>query len=81
VLPAALRRIYISQDNDDAGTRAAESLAHRAGHHSIEPIVLRPRARDFDDDLRQISPTELAAWVRVQLAPEDATCLQAAAAG
>jgi len=81
VLPASLRRIYISQDNDDAGTRAAESLADRAGHHSIEPIVLRPRARDFDDDLRQISPTELAAWVSVQLAPEDANCLQAAAAG
>lgn len=81
VLPAALRRIYISQDNDDAGTHAAESLADRADRNCIEPSVLRPRARDFDDDLRQMVPTELAAWLRVQLATEDAACLLAAAAG
>jgi hypothetical protein len=81
VLPAALRRIYISQDNDDAGTHAAESLADRADRNCIEPFVLRPRARDFDDDLRQMVPAELAAWLRVQLATEDAACLLAAAAG
>jgi hypothetical protein len=37
--------------------------------------VLRPRARDFDDDLRQLGSAEAAAWLRAQLAPEDATCL------
>jgi hypothetical protein len=40
-----------------------------------------PRTRDFDDDPRQIGPADLAAWVRGQLAPCDATCLLAAAAG
>lgn len=81
VLPIGLRRIYISQDDDDAGTHAAETFANRAGNHFIEPFVLRPRTRDFDDDLRQIGRADFAAWVRVQLAPRDATCLLAAAAG
>ncbi len=75
VLQAGLKRIYISQDNDDAGMHAAQSLAGRAGYHFIEPFVLRPRARDFDDDLRQLGSAEAAAWLRAQLAPEDATCL------
>ncbi len=69
VLPPGLRRIYIARDNDHAGTHAAETLADRESQ-SIETLVLRPRARDFNDDLRQ-NPAELAAWVRVQLAPED----------
>jgi hypothetical protein len=44
-------------------------------------MALSPRSNDFNDDLREIGPAELAARVRVQLLPEDADCLLAAAAG
>lgn len=81
VLPAGVQRIYIAQDNDDAGTHAAETLADRGVHHSIEPVVLRPRAHDFNDDFRQESPAELAAWVRVQLVPEDVAYLPTLGSG
>ncbi|QYU67002.1 SAM-dependent methyltransferase [Leptolyngbya sp. 15MV] len=75
VLPLGVRRLYVAQDGDDAGARAVATLTVRAGRAGIEPVALRPRSDDFDDDLRQIGPAELAAWVRVQLAPEDAAHL------
>jgi hypothetical protein len=75
VLPASLCRIYVAQDYDEAGLRAAATLAEHAERHAIEAVALRPRARDFNDDLRQIGSAELAARVRVQLAPQDAAYL------
>ncbi len=77
VLPADLRRLYIAQDSDHAGTHAAKTLTEHAGRTGIESIALSPHSDDFNDDLRQIGPAELAAWVRVQLAPKDVTYLLA----
>lgn len=76
-LPLNLRRIYVAQDTDRAGTRAAVVLAERTGLAGTEPVLLSPRSDDFNEDLRQIARTELAARVRVQLAPEDAAYLLA----
>jgi DNA primase len=81
ILPKTIGRIYIAQDNDEAGTHAARSLADRAKLHHGEPVMLRPRARDFDDDLRQIGSAELAAWVRVQLVPNEVAYLPATLTG
>jgi hypothetical protein len=71
ILPPGLRRICVAQDSDPSGPGAAAALTARAGQASIEPIALSPRLADFNDDLRQIGSTELAAWVQVQLAPAD----------
>jgi hypothetical protein len=76
-VPAKIARIYIAQDNDGAGTHATATLAERAQRHAVEPLPLRPRARDFNDDLLQIGRAELAAWTRIQLAPVDASYLAA----
>lgn len=71
VLPRGLRRFYVAQDGDNAGTRAAKALTEWAERAGIEPIGLNPRSDDFNDDLRKAGRAELAAWLRVQLAPED----------
>jgi hypothetical protein len=76
-LPLGLRRLYLAQDSDHAGARAAAMLTECAGRAGIEPVALSPRSDDFNDDLRQIGPAELAAWVRVQMAPADAVLLLA----
>ena len=70
-LTAGLRRLYVTQDSDYAGMRAAAALIERVERAGIEPIALSPRSDDFNGDLRQIGCTELAAWVQVQLASED----------
>ncbi|BDG74383.1 DUF7146 domain-containing protein [Roseomonas fluvialis] len=76
VLPACIRRLYLAQDNDHAGIGAAATLTEWAGRAGIEPLALRPRSADFNADLRQISPVDLAAWVRIQLAPEDVASIR-----
>jgi hypothetical protein len=81
VPPRGLRRLYVAQDGDPAGNSAAATLIARAGRAGIEPIALSPRSADFNDDLHQIGPAELAAWLRVQLAPGDVVCLLAASGG
>lgn len=75
ILPTRLHRISVARDNDDAGTRAAATLVGYAEQRGIEAITLTPHAADFNDHLRQAGPVELASWVRVQLAPEDAAAL------
>jgi hypothetical protein len=75
LLPPCLHRIYVAQDGDCAGIRAAATLTERAERARIEPIALGPCLEDFNDDLRQLGPKELTARVRVQLAPEDANLL------
>jgi hypothetical protein len=81
VLPPSPRSLYVAHDGDPAGTSAAATLIARAGRAGIEPIALSPRSADFNDDLHQTGPTELAAWLRVQLAPGDVVCLLAASTG
>jgi hypothetical protein len=71
VLPKGLRRFYVAQDRDDAGTRAATTLIKLASLAGIESIALTPRADDLNDDLREFGLAEFAAWIRVLLAPED----------
>lgn len=75
VLPRGLHRVYVTIDDDQAGTNAAAMLARRVEAANVEAIVLRPRSDDFNDELRQIGPKQLAACIRVELAPEDAACL------
>ena len=70
-LTASLRRLYIVRDNDPAGHAAAEALGGRAGAAGIEVVILDAVLGDLNDDLRRLGRSELAARVRVQLAPED----------
>jgi hypothetical protein len=69
--PYTLRRLYIAQDNDPAGQRAAHQLSVRALCVGIDAIVLTPALKDFNDDLRQLGVEALQARLREQLRPED----------
>ncbi len=81
VLPAALRRLYIAADRDEAGQAAADALRRRAVTDGIESIRLLPRLGDFNDDLIAFGLADLRAHLRPQLAPEDAARLQALSPG
>src|SRR5260370_33528652 len=70
-LPRMLRRLYVAQDNDAAGRRAAHELRSRAQTAGIKAITLTPRLKDFNDDLRQLGVDALRAALREQLGPED----------
>ncbi|RWI89936.1 MAG: DNA primase [Mesorhizobium sp.] len=70
--PPDCRRLYIAADADAAGRHGIERLSRRAGEAGNLAIVLRPQLGDFNDDLRHLGPTRLAAWLSDQLAPEDA---------
>ena len=70
-LPTSLRRLYIVRDNDPAGYAAADALGGRAAATGIEVLILDAVLGDLNDDLRRLGRGELAARVRVQLAPED----------
>jgi hypothetical protein len=71
-LPLGCRRLYIAADADAAGRHGIERLSQRAGKAGIATLVLRPQFGDFNDDLRHLGLTRLAAWLGNQLAPEDA---------
>jgi len=71
--PPTLRRLYVAQDNDSAGRRAAQQLSCRAQIGGIEAITLTPRLKDFNDDLRQLGVAALRAVLREQLLLEDAS--------
>lgn len=70
--PPGCRRLYIAADADAAGRHGITRLSQRAGEAGILAIVLRPQLGDFNDDLRHLGPTRLAAWLSDQLAPKDA---------
>lgn len=70
--PPGCRRLYIAADADAAGRHGIERLSQRAGEAGILALALRPQLGDFNDDLRHLGPTHLAAWLSDQLAPEDA---------
>jgi hypothetical protein len=69
--PSTLRRLYVAQDNDPAGQRAAHQLSRRAQAAGIEALPLTPSLKDFNEDLRHLGVDALRAVLREQLAPED----------
>lgn len=71
LFPPGLRHLYILRDRDPAGSVVCERLSERAASSDIEAIVLSPRLRDFNDDLRRSGPDALRALVRGRLAPDD----------
>jgi Toprim domain len=79
-LPPTLRRLYVAQDNDSTGRRAAQQLSCRARTGGIEAITLAPRLKDFNDDLRQLGVAALRAALRDQLVLEDVSRFMAAEA-
>jgi hypothetical protein len=78
-LPPTLRRIYVAQDNDPAGQRAAQELIRRAQAAGIEALPLTPSLKDFNEDLRNLGAAALRAALREQLAPEDVVRFMASA--
>lgn len=70
--PAALRRLYIAQDDDPAGRRAAKTLTERAEAVGIEAFTLAPVLEDFNDDLRVLGREALSGGLVAQLVPNDA---------
>lgn len=75
IFPLGCRRLYIAADADAAGRHGIERLSQRAGEAGILALALRPQLGDFNDDLRKLGPTRLAAWLSDQLAPQDAGLL------
>ncbi|MGX5851072.1 DUF7146 domain-containing protein [Mesorhizobium sp. PL10] len=73
IFPLGCRRLYIAADADAAGRHGIERLSQRAGEAGILALALRPQLGDFNDDLRHLGPAHLAAWLRDQLVPEDAS--------
>jgi hypothetical protein len=79
--PYTLRRLYIAQDNDPAGQLATQKLSRSAMCIGVEPVVLMPMRKDFNDDLRQFGVDALRAALREQLRPEDVSRFMAPDAG
>jgi hypothetical protein len=79
--PYTLRRLYVVQDNDQAGQLAVQKLSRSALCVGIEPVVLTPTLGDFNDDLRQLGVDALRAALRDQLRPEDASRFMTLEAG
>ena len=71
VLPPGLRRLYVVQDNDRSGKRAAQALGVRAQADDIEAIALRPQTDDFNTDLCSLGRHALMTSLRGQLVPDD----------
>jgi hypothetical protein len=70
ILPARLRASLHRGRRNAARRRGIERLSRRAGEAGVVTLVLCPRLGDFNEDLRRLG--RLAAWLRDQLAPEDA---------
>lgn len=72
-LPVGLPQLLIARDRDDAGKRAAHSLASQARRNSTRVQVIVPRCKDFNDDLRQYRPTLLRSRLTEILSGLDGT--------
>ena len=70
--PPALRRLYVARDADAAGEMAVAALTERAQAAGVETLVLSPQLGDFNEDLQVFGSSAVRAWVRIQLAPQDA---------
>lgn len=79
LFPTTLRRLYVLRDRDPAGDGARDRLMERAASAGIETVVLSPRLEDFNEDLRLLGPDALAATIRPQLVPDDASRFMALA--
>jgi hypothetical protein len=79
-IPNGLRRLYIAQDDDPAGERAAMTLAERAAERGVEAVILAPGCGDFNDDLLVHGLEELRSALRRQLYSRDARRFLAQAA-
>ncbi len=71
--PASLRRLYVARDADPAGRSALVTLTERALPLGISVHPLEPRLDDFNSDLRRFGVAQLAAALRVQFLPGDAS--------
>ena len=71
LFPVTLKRLYVARDNDPAGHGAVATLTQRAEPVGIEVIPLVPHHGDFNDDLRQLGATLLAATLAAQLLSSD----------
>jgi len=69
--PTALRRLYVSRDQDKAGDGAFAILSDRAQAAGIELLSLMPELADFNDDLRQHGAPALSERVIAQLHEDD----------
>lgn len=72
-LPPGCERLYIAADADAAGRHGIENLGHRAREAGLLLLALAPKLGDFNEDLRRLGPDRLAAWLRPQLIPKDAS--------
>lgn len=59
LFPPDLRRLYVARDRDAAGDAAFAILTDRAQAAGIELVPFTPALGDFNDDLRQLGPSEL----------------------
>jgi hypothetical protein len=62
-------------DSDVVGLQAAKTLAERAKSQGIAVTTLRPRTRDFNDDVSKLGVLGLIKNLRAQLGTDDAPCL------
>jgi hypothetical protein len=69
--PAALRRLYVARDNDEAGLLAAEHLHARGAKAGIEVRALIPVHGDFNADLWRLGSAALLRRLADQLVPAD----------
>jgi hypothetical protein len=65
--PRSLRFLYILQDTDAAGSKAASTLAERARAAGCEARTLVTRRKDLNDDLQQLGLTAVRADLTSQL--------------
>ena len=72
LFPDTLRQLYIARDADAAGEMAVAALTERAQAVGVETLVLSPQLGDFNEDLQVFGSGAVRAWVRIQLAPQDA---------
>jgi hypothetical protein len=70
-IPPTVRRLYILEDRDPAGSRAAAQLSARALQSGCVPITLRPHGADFNEDLHADGLEALRRSLAPQLHPDD----------
>ena len=69
--PSCLRRLYVLEDADEAGRRAMARLRALGRSSGIVVIRLRPRRKDFNEDLRRDGVEPLRGILRSQLRRKD----------
>jgi hypothetical protein len=78
-LPKRLTQLYIAQDNDEAGRGAAAHLTVQAQAMGCEVRLLRPRRKDWNDDLCLDGVAACGAQLRPQLAAAEQEMVAGAA--